>query len=409
MSCTLQAAGNADITSKTPIRLASDQIHSLSNITEFEVIDTLRLLINSMDFYDADGEGWRVLIELSRASDGTVQSKVLLWMIHLFKFELKANIVETHFASMLDWLFYSALKPEQVEAVDLLLDLAGHGIINALQATTDGYPARHQAISDVFREDSTSAIIARSPDLHRRGFSSSYTPFEESPTSLTMYCARAFSCWLRALAKADVDLASFIDQELELNLEVHAGWEKETLLELFAHGDRPDLHHPDRLGSFKWICSDCLDEKSGVMIQPYWFHLLGRIKGKMHPYDPLSAVSEVDEDESDDLGSLGKAASCSTDLTPEPGSTEIIPLPNSNEDPAESESKSEVDASEKPALIQGGSVCLYGKHEVVCMDCWLYYQQTGIRGPPEDLSETEDSSSNVDSSECEYSPYLIHS
>ena len=59
-------SGNADITSKTPVRLASDQIHSLPNITESEVFNTLRLLINSMDFYDEDGEGWRVLNELSR-------------------------------------------------------------------------------------------------------------------------------------------------------------------------------------------------------------------------------------------------------------------------------------------------------------------------------------------------------
>ena len=330
-------------------------------------------------------------------------------MIRLFEFELKANIVETHFASMLNSLFYSALKPEQVEAADLLLNLAGHGIINALQATTDGYPARHQATSDVFWEDSTSAIIERGPNLHRRDFSSSYTPFEESPTSLTMYCARAFSCWQRALAKADVDFANFIDQELELRLEVHAGWDKETLFELFAHGDRPDLHHPDPHGSFKWICSDCLDEKSGVMIQPYWFHLLDKIKGKIHPYDPPSVVSQVDGDESDDLGSLGKAASSSTDLTPELGTTGNLPLPSPNEDPAESESESQGDASENSALTHSGPICLYGKREVVCMKYWLYFKRTGIRGPPEDLSEHEDSPSNDDASECEYSPYLIHS
>lgn len=404
-------------TNRTPIVLAAAQINSLHHIMESEVIETLRLLIDSMVFSDEDGDGWRVLNELSHASDGDMQSKVLLRMIRLLEPELKANIVDRHFASMLDWLFYSARKPEQVQAADLLLNLAGHGIINALRSTTDGYPARHEtapheAVSCIFREDSTSALIARGADLHRRGFASSYTPFEESPTSLVMYCARAFSCWLHALVKAGVDLASFIDQELELNLAVHAGWEKETLLELFSHGDRPDLHHPDRHDSYKWTCSDCLDEKSGVIIQPYWLHVLERIEGRLHPYDPLSALSDFDEDESDDLGSLEEAVSSSTNLTPELGATEIIPLPNPNEDPAESESESEVDSSEHSTMALSEPSCLYGKHEIVCIDCWLHYTRNGTRKQPaadKHSSKSEDTLSSNDSSECEYSPFLIHS
>ena len=189
---------------------------------------------------------------------------------------------------------------------------------------------------------------------------------------------------------------------------MHAGWEKETLLELFTHGARPDLHH-----SFARICSDCSEDKNWVNVQPYWRHLLQRIKGGVHPYEPVTAVSEVDEDENVDLGSLGEAACGSTDLTPELDATGNITLSNLDEVPTEleleSEPVSEADTSEYSAPTPIGSVCLYSKHDLVCMKCWLHYKRTGTRGPREDLSESEDSSSSDDSSECEYSPFLIHS
>ena len=405
------------------MRLASDQIGSLSHITDSQVFDTFRLLIDSMDYSDEDGDGWEVLCELSLASDGDVALKVLLWMIPLLEFELKTNVVERHFAFMLDWLRFFQLQPERLEASDLLLNLGGHGIINATWPITNGYPVLHRVIAYSDSEDDVSAMVARGADLHLRGFNPSHTPFEESPTSLAMYSAWAFSNWLHALANVDVDLAKFIDQELKLNPEVHAGWEKETLLELFAHGDRPDLHH-----GHVWTCSDFLEEYVSVIVQPYWRHLLGRIKGRMRPYDPVTTVSEVDENEYVDLGSPGDAANSSTDLTLELDTTGNVPLPKPNENPTQLESElesesnveleeleAEPDASEHSAMTLGESVCLYGKHEYVCIKCWLHYERTGTRRQPgepaadKDSSENEDSSSSADSSECEYSPFLIHS
>ena len=260
--------------------------------------------------------------------------------------------------------------------------------------------------------DNLSAVVARGPDLHRRGCDTYYTPFEESPTSLSMYSAKGFSKWLRALDSVDVDLENFIDQELEQNLEVHAGWEKETLLELFTHGDRPDLHHPDG-----WTCCDCSKDILGVEVQPYWRHSIERFIARTHPYDPVSAVSEVDEDESVDLGSTEEVASSSTDLTPKLDTTGNDTLLNPGEVPAvlESESEPEADTGEDSATTPIGSVCLYGKLEYVCMDCWLYYTRIGTRKQPSEPAADEDSSKNKntppsdDSSECEYSPFLIHS
>ena len=401
ISCTLQAAEDADITIRPPIRLAAHQIEFLPHVTESQINDTLRVLIQSMDF----GDGWEVLRILCRDTGVFRREKILLSIIRLLSFELKTNIVEECFADMLDWLFFLKLGPERVEASDLLLNLGGHGTINATHSALNGYTILHHVLLFHHWEDNVSAVVARGPDLHRRGFDTNYTPFEESPTSLAMYSAKKFSSWLRALASVDVDLENFIDQELELNLEGHAGWERETLLELFTHGDRPDLHHP-----LFMFCSDCVRTVSRIEVQPYWRHLIERIKGRMHPCDPVSAVSEVDED---DLGSLGEAVSSSTYLTAELDTTRNDTLLNPDRIRTDKESESETDSSENSALTQGESVCLYGKHQKVCIDCWLYYKRTGTRkqldSDDEDSSETGDSSSSDDSSECEYSPYLIHS
>ena len=392
----------------TPILIAVDQIKNLPPITESEVFDTLRLLIGSMDSWEENGDSWEVLKRLSHAALGYQRSKFLLWMLRLLNFELKTYIVERHLAYMLSCTFAPIQGPELLEASDLLLNLGGHEIINELQGTTDGYAVLHNIISYRFCGNSVSAVVARGPDLHRRGFDTFCTPFEESPTSLSMYCARAFSNWLRALANVDVNLESFTNQELELNPELHAGWEKETLLELFAHGNRPDLHHRR-----VWACSDCLEENFPVRVQPYWRHSLERIKGRMHPYDPVSPVSEVDEDENVDLGSLGEATCGSTGLTPALDTTENVTLLNIDEVPTELESEpesepvSEADTSEHSATTPIASVCLYGKLEMVCINCWLHHKRTGTRKQPaadEDLSKNEDTPTRDDSSDCDYSP-----
>ena len=410
MLCILQAARNADITNRTPIILAADQIEFLPHVTEPEILDTLRLLIDSMDFSEGKGEGWQVLVGLCRRSWRLHRGRVLVWMMRLLSFELKTNLVERRFAIMLWIITIFAPAPEVPEASDLLLKLGGHGIINARLSATNGYSVLHVALTYAVLDNDVSEVVARGPDLHLRGFGPFFTPFEESPTSLAMYSARAFSSWLRALADVDVDLENFIDQELELNPEVHDGWEKETLLELFAHGDRPDLHH-----KYGWTCSDCLAELSKLEVQPYWRRLLERIKARMHPYDPVTAVSEVDEDENDDLDSPGDVASSSNDLIHGLDATGNVPLLNPDEDPSEVEShvESEADVSGNPTLRLSESSCLYGKRDIVCMKCWLHYTRTGTRYQPdsndEDSSEAEDFASSDDSSECEYSPYLIHS
>lgn len=111
----------------------------------------------------------------------------------------------------------------------------------------------------------------------------------------------------------------------------------------------------------------------------------------------------------------GSRGSCQQpeDLTPELDTTGNVTYCNLDEVPTELESESEAGVSENSALTQGDLVCLYGKLEMVCMDCELNYKRNGTRkqsdSKNEDSSETEDSASRDDSSECEYSSYFIHS
>lgn len=65
-----------------------------------------------------------------------------------------------------------------------------------------------------------------------------------------------------------------------------------------------------------------------------------------------------------------------------------------------------------PEMVSLRSNCVYAKHELVCMDCWLYYRQTGTHsaGDVDSSSSLDEISFSKDdeSSEDEYSPYHIH-
>ena len=285
--------------------------------------------------------------------------------------------------------------PEVAGAFDLLLNLGGASLVDAVGSVFQQYTLLHSALARVVHEDYVSSVVARGPNLHQVCFDDPYT---ESPTSLAIYSSLAFGTWLNALVEAEVDLKSFIDQDLEQNLEVHADWEKATLLDLFTHGDRPDFH----VTNFS-ECSDCkmCSPYEPLVVQPYWRHLLERIKRGLHARDPAQVSSELNGDKVADHDSLGEATSSLTDLTPKPDMMGDVPV--ADLEAISSESESEEDTSEYSRTSDIGSNCLYSKHEVVCQTCWLHYERTGTRGPP------EDSPSSDDSSECEYSPFFIHS
>ena len=363
-----------------------------------DMMDTFRVLMSSMDFSVDDANGWEVLnILCSTVEDqhGDLKAKcdLIIWMLQMLRFELRFNNIKSEYAEMLDYVLKP--KPELIEVVDLLFRLGGPSIIDAdIPSTRGTCSVLHIALARADREEYLSTVIARNPNLHRLCCSADITPYIESPTSLAMYSSVAFRSWLHALVKTGLDIGSFIDQELQ-NPKVHYGWKKETLLNLFTHGDRPDLHFDHQLP-----CSDCECWPGffGPMVQPYWMHLLERIKEGLYLYDPAPTNSKVNEDENADLRSVGDATSSLIDLTL---------LPDTTADNVLSESKLEDHTSEHSEIAQ--IELDFGRHEAVCYACWRCYEQTGIRGLLKDLHNRENTSASDDSSESEYSPFHIHS
>ena len=396
-----------DESTRTPVHLAAYSDRDLDTYAGLtDVMDTFRVLMNSIDFSVEDANGWQILIilcwdVLHSHEDLRATCDLLLWMLQILRFELRTYLNRSKYAEMFGKILES--DPDLAGAVDLLFNLSDPSIIEA--NTTGNFSKSFVlqiALARADHEDCVSTVLAQGPNLHRLCFPAGITPYVESPTSLAMHSSMAFGSWLHALVKTGLDIGSFIDQELVQNPQVHVGWEKETLLDLFTHGDRPDLRFKSRL-----ICSDCecWPEFYGQMKQPHWMHLLEKIKKGLYLYDPAPTKSNVNEDENADLHSVGNAHNSLTDLTSLADTTEDDSLGNLGEVLSELRLKDHTIEHSEISQIELD----YGKDETVCDYCWLSYKRTGIRGLRKALPNRKNTSLSDDSSENEYSPFHIHS
>lgn len=362
-----------------------------------------------MDFFDENGTSWQVLRVLcDNAADyyGETEVKIalLLWMLKLSSSEMKIYPVRRHLAVMLQWVVGNP-NPGLEQASNLLLTLGGADLIDATPFHTDGYTVLQETVG--YAEDfrGLCTLLSKGPDLDRRSVDHDFTPQEESPTSLSMYSSWAFWNWQDALASIQVDIEEFVEQELERNYAVHAGWKKETLLNLFAYGDRLDLDfrysclrnsfHRYDCHQRSWTCSDCSGRIKYIKVKPYWRHLMERIKQGLDPDSPAQAGSEVGEGKDAGFRSIAEAASSSSDVS-------LVDL-------NEVSSDLEDDPHGYPETVSIRSECVYAQHEVICMDCWLHYRQNGTRRPPCNWDRRSATDTDEDSTLDEYSPYLIHS
>lgn len=268
-------------------------------------------------------------------------------------------------------------------------------------------------------------LLSKGPDLYRTSVDYDFTPHEESPTSLSMYSSWAFQDWRDGLDSIEADFEEFVEQELKRNHAVHAGWEKETLLDLFAYDYRPDFELRR-----SWECSDCSRNIRATRVQPHWRHIIERIKQGLDPDSSTQTGSEVGEEEDANSRSIAEAASESGDLSLQ-GVSNSSPQTSSEVDEekevdSESEaasesgdlsfqdfyelfSESEEDSHGYPASVSIRSDCLYARDEVICMGCWLHYVRYGTGRQPHARIQHSATDADEDSSSEEYSPFLIHS
>ena len=411
-----QKAIKTDVVLSTPMLLTFGPRVTSAKHSDFW--DTSRLLMDSMDFLNETNSGWFVLSLLINDADGRsakneaepalLEAKLafLLWMLKLFTDEMRAYYTR----SRIVYLLIGTLNPHSgLEPVsNLLLKLRDVDVIDVTLNGTDGYALLHHRLAHPWGREWVSSVLAIGPNLHLQGFNENYTPEKESPTSLAMYSLRAFADWLRGLVGIEFDLSTFIDQELASNAFVHPGWDKETLRYLFDYPLRPDLDFGN-----PWDCSDCGDSRLGIWVQPYWRHLLERIKQRIDPDDPFRSDPGVDETQ---ISNIRSGMEASNDSDHEPGISGSVSLDEFKDDvrsEAKFESESEVelgsDVHGYPENVPIQSECMYGPNETVCMDCWLHYRRTGTRFKVEDSPIDEHPSSEDESSDDEFSPYHIHS
>ena len=399
-----QKAIMTDMIARTPALLASQADHMTYAMLS-DVSDTLRLLTDSMDFLDADGNGWLVLSRLYEGvscigGETEAQSALLLWMLKLLTYELKAYYIRSKVASLLDCTLcpFPGLEP----ASNLLLKLGDAKIIDA-QDGIDGYTVLHTRLAYALDPRDVGLVLSKGPNLHLLGFDDHYTLETESPMSLAMYSSWAFADWLHGLVAIGVDLGTFVDQELKNNALIHHGWEQETLHDIFDYPARPDLCFRDLRS-----CADCGMSTSIVRVQPYWRHLLERIKQRIDPDDPFWRDSGVDETQISNIKS-GMEASNDSDHEPDiPGSVSLDDTIDKFQLELESGVELGFDVHGYPENVPIQSDCIYDPDEIVCMECWLYYRWTGTRFEVED-SWMDECPSEDESSDDEFSPYHIHS
>lgn len=302
-------------------------------------------------------------------------------MVKLSSFELKTYFTKQPFVGLLNW---NLAFPEPVTDVGvLLLNLGGEEIIGATIQSAyfcdnmDGYTVLHMCLAHGSSGDGIRVLLTKRPDLHQLGFDGTYTPQEESPTSLAMYSSWAFAFWVRELESTGQDRGQFVDEELRRNSRVQAGWAKETMLDLFASEYHPDLHFRQ-----DFDCSDCLGEAAPVRVQPYWRHFLEKIKQRTErDISTQVELAVTDEEKNADVANrveLSHGPSNQHDKPKISENTHVDDLDNYTSDSEwESASSSgsvwDDDIQSYPKNISLLLDCLYARDEVICIACWEHY------------------------------------
>lgn len=117
-------------------------------------------------------------------------------------------------------------------------------------------------------------LLNNGANLHLVGQVSQLSAKYETPTSLAMYCSFTFIKWRGALLRSSVDLESFVEEELRHSPFRDAGWNEDSLLDLFCcdiQSNFDTLPFQD--------CDDCSPSKvSSTQIELSWQEWLNHFK-----------------------------------------------------------------------------------------------------------------------------------
>ena len=211
-----------------------------------------------------------------------------------------------------------------------------------------------------------------------------------------MYSSWAFCAFRDVLHSIDFDVKDFAREELEEGRPLlDDGWQMETLTALLEFEFEPNTSpcHKEKYCSRCRSCKSCKSWLS-VVVQPYWQVILESIKKGIHP-QRISSDAQY-EQPSMSQRNLTILNDSSTDTADDSALFQ---------DPALSEDQAAHPDQESPTIGVDISSAIFDRTEVWCIKCWLHFKKTGHPRSP--VSETE-SSDEDDTSEDDFSPYLIH-
>ena len=360
----------------TSLSIASE---SFDEFTSSELIDSLRQFVDLIDFSEDSDHGWDLLLRFANQfftlslQCSFKDEKVLLWLLGMLASDIQERSFWGQKALMLRIVLY---EHQSLRALDCFLRLGPANAID-IAGIPGGYTMLHYVIKDF--ELPFKPLLARDPYLHTLGYDPRYSPKPETPTSLAMYNFRTFSRWSRGFLDSGKQIDNLIDQETQEGPVFDVGWKPLTLRLLFNSDILDAFCHlsSEKVGS----CADCpvLLYFGHVAVQPYWLIMLSAIRTGTDPNHGLQVEKE-----------RRYRRSAATQRSVSIDTEEITRDP---EDSKDQEAISIVGA--ESTIGSDEDECPYEVDDMLCMDCWCYFERTG--------QLYEESDSEASSEEDQYS------
>ena len=365
-------------------------------------VDTCRIFENSLNIWDENGDGWDLLSYAHNWQFTTETDPVTAfcsWFIKSSSPDIRDNFIEDQ-----AWKAIYRAYDGVAEVVDLLL-----GLIPA-ETLTNHVDLYHNLLPLLFSHIArrnwkiVDLLLAWGADPHHVYSTSLFSPVAESLLSFAMYSSWSFWAFRSALYNRDIDFKDFASKEVEEGRPLlDAGWQMETLTALLELEFEPDISPrvPEAYNRRCDVCNRFIYNRSfyhpvycPVVVQPYWQSFLESVKSGIAP-DDLRSIAQNEQ-----------ASNSQRNPTHLNGSTTHTADDSVlSQNPALSDDQAALLGQESPSNGVDISSTIFDRKEIWCVWCWRHSKETGRRWSPS--SETE-SFDEDDTSEDEFSPYLIH-
>ena len=361
-------------------------------------IDTCRIFEACFEFWDEVGDGWDILASMGYFDTVTEAEATLafrIWFTKSSSPDIKANY---HRNGMLTLLLLA--DDVFLDVVELVLKLSPSG---ALQVHEPMDPSDLSLIHRHVVHENWNIInllLDYGADPHQVCLHDFRSPVAESPLSIAMYSSWVFLGFRNTLRRKGLDLEDFARQELKPGCPLlDAGWRLETLTALLELEIEPDVGPSKDIFSRYWDCDSCGGNKFHfrIQVQPSWQDIIESVKNGTAP----QRIHGNNQDKPPSSSQSNPTTSDEESPTDTAGGSE------SSHDRAVigyAAAQPDEESSTSEDHVLGAT---FGIHEVWCVYCWHHFKETGHRGGPPPISETQ-SSNRDDSSEDDFSPFLFN-